>query len=447
MGPMNIPSRTFSGIINNCSNELSPLKNPWRALLRILACCNMCHIFPKIIGGEAMFNLQRLSSRRCSMPRAVVVNSSLRQHPLMYQCRTLAFAEPPRNSKKEDSEKPPSFFANAFKNPVFEKATEASAKAAEALSSTTGKATQAFSQTSAKATEAFSQTAGKATEAFSETSSKASEAFSQAKEKVFGKEEEKKVEAEAAPESPSRAAALKSTLASAVDVTKTFTSEIIQDVHGFINPEVRREQKRKELEKKRTPLYTEGDELPEGEEYSARTELMVQEAEKTSWEKAHEKIADTKAYKAAEEVVNKFKKTSIYEKSKELKNKVTEKREDFDEYLETTQNPVVIRARETLDAVMEPTDSAVAMDELYARDPDFSLIEFLEEMEHDVIPEFVHAWLSADTPFIEDLCEADALRTARGEFIARQTLGHYYDTTVMGIDNVSVRSFHLPEKF
>jgi hypothetical protein len=146
-----------------------------------------------------------------------------------------------------------------------------------------------------------------------------------------------------------------------------------------------------------------------------------------------------------EKIVDSVKQTKVFQKTQELKAKISEKREDFDEYVETTQNPMVLAAREAVDSITAPTDTSLALEEIHYMDPEFNLTEFLEELEYDMIPEVVKAYLKADTAYMETLCEGHALRAIMGEFIQRQTLGHRYDETILDISQVSVGLFYFFE--
>lgn len=148
-----------------------------------------------------------------------------------------------------------------------------------------------------------------------------------------------------------------------------------------------------------------------------------------------------KGYEKVEKVVESVRQTTIYKKSQEMKAKISEKREDFDEYVETTQNPMVLAAREAVDTITAPTDTSLALEEIHYMDPEFNLTEFLEEMEFEMIPKVVTAYLKADNAYMESLCEGHAVRAIMGEFIQRQTLGHVYDERILDISQVTVSLF------
>lgn len=137
--------------------------------------------------------------------------------------------------------------------------------------------------------------------------------------------------------------------------------------------------------------------------------------------------------------MDKVKETKVYEKAQELKVKLSEKREDLDEYLETTQNPTVLYAREKLDAISAPTEMQLALEELYDIDPTFSMVDFEAEMEYDMIPVVIQKYLAGDMRYLETICESNALRSLMGEFTQRQTLGHYYDDRILDISFVQLQ--------
>jgi import inner membrane translocase subunit TIM44 len=115
-------------------------------------------------------------------------------------------------------------------------------------------------------------------------------------------------------------------------------------------------------------------------------------------------------------------------------------REDLEEALETTQNPMVWKVRDAGDAMFGESEEAWAVGELLRVDPDFSVYDFAEHMQHYMLPVFLEGFLSGNAAMMECVCEGQAESLWQTNFKERTTKGEVPDTGVLDIDHLDVAS-------
>lgn len=166
---------------------------------------------------------------------------------------------------------------------------------------------------------------------------------------------------------------------------------------------------------------------------SGSTSLMNVEQPKSSWDKFKDRFRSTPVGKGVDEQLNKVKSSELYEKASGIKDRVEDKVEDWRDSYETSQNPIVWHIREVGDSVAGESDAAMAFTEIKRIYPDFTLPNFLEEMEYHMIPHFVTAYRQMDTKTVFSMVEGQAASGMRGMFIAREAQNAQLDDRILDL--------------
>jgi import inner membrane translocase subunit TIM44 len=152
----------------------------------------------------------------------------------------------------------------------------------------------------------------------------------------------------------------------------------------------------------------EAEALERGEDWapSEETAIMVQKAKQTAWEKRwgwfQEKTKNTEAYGRFQ----KLQASPFVLRSKEAV-------EDMRERWETSESPVVQRLQTMHESLTRESETAVAMKEIRARDPHFSMQRFMSRMK-DQVPPILSNYLKGDLEKLKELRVGDELLERMG---------------------------------
>jgi len=171
--------------------------------------------------------------------------------------------------------------------------------------------------------------------------------------------------------------------------------------------------------------------------FSTSTALVTVEEKITQWDRRighiKEKVFGSTAYRRYQKIQTKITgEGPVAEAGRKIKDKV----EDLKETFETSQHPLVWKVKDLQDSLLGETETGWALSELLRVDPHFSIISFLEQMEEEMIPDVVKAYLTADIPFIEQVCEGEALITLRAILKERRSKGHVWDDRILYLTNL-----------
>jgi len=233
---------------------------------------------------------------------------------------------------------------------------------------------------------------------------------------------------------------------------------------GDANEEAKGEEETAETEAK-AEAETEGDPKAETAETKAEmkeedveevdtdapttTALMTQEEVKTVWEKRLERFSDkVKSWKAYREVKKASRQlaqsdnpmiASAREKVKDAKDAM----EDAKEMWETSQHPLIWKAREVSDTVFGETEQGFVKGEIKRIDPGFSEEDFAKEMKSFMIPIVVNAFMSGDLDFLRTLSRGEAEANFHRAITQRKTLGEVYDNKLLSITYFDVQNYAM----
>lgn len=114
--------------------------------------------------------------------------------------------------------------------------------------------------------------------------------------------------------------------------------------------------------------------------------------------------------------------------------------EDLTDTYETSQHPVVWKAREIADATTGETETGWAIGELRRVDPGFDMNLFLEDMEEYMIPFVIEGFLRNDTKLLKQITEEQAAAVIFAVGREREVKGHTWDTRILDISNIDFLS-------
>eukprot|EP00457_Paulinella_chromatophora_P004234 gb/GEZN01004244.1/.p1 GENE.gb/GEZN01004244.1/~~gb/GEZN01004244.1/.p1 ORF type:complete len:604 (+),score=149.72 gb/GEZN01004244.1/:162-1814(+) len=180
----------------------------------------------------------------------------------------------------------------------------------------------------------------------------------------------------------------------------------------------------------------------EAEEYTGGSALVSVVAPETMWDKRinrlGEKFRSLRPLREWRTIKRKVSQSDniVTKKAREAKEMV----EDFKDIYETSQHPLVWKARDLQDTVMGESEMGWALGELIRQDEHFSIAEFQEEMEEYMIPLVTEAYLKGDELLLYSVCEKAAQHTVHASCKGRQTSGDIWDPRIFDIDQVQVEA-------
>ncbi|KAK7260945.1 hypothetical protein RIF29_27247 [Crotalaria pallida] len=175
--------------------------------------------------------------------------------------------------------------------------------------------------------------------------------------------------------------------------------------------------------RKRVPFASTG-------ETSTRTELLVVPSKQSWWSKKFDEIKDKVRGHPASKRIAKI--------SEPVTAKGQEIVEDLRDRYETSDNPIIHKIQDLNDSMFQETDAAVSYKEIRQRDPDFSLPEFVAEVQEAVKP-VLNAYLEGDDETLKKYCSPELIERFKAERMAYQSHGIFFDHKILHISDVDVR--------
>ncbi|CAI5524341.1 unnamed protein product [Closterium sp. Naga37s-1] len=124
---------------------------------------------------------------------------------------------------------------------------------------------------------------------------------------------------------------------------------------------------------------------------------------------------------------------------------VTKSKEVVDEMKdrwETSDSPVVHRIQDLNDSIFGETATAMAVKEIRRRDPDFSLSDFIHEVQEDVLP-VLNAYMHGDLAALKARCRKEVVERCRAERSAMLAQGLHAHHRILHHADVEVREVKL----
>ncbi|XP_065874114.1 mitochondrial import inner membrane translocase subunit TIM44-2-like [Euphorbia lathyris] len=112
--------------------------------------------------------------------------------------------------------------------------------------------------------------------------------------------------------------------------------------------------------------------------------------------------------------------------------------EDVRERWETSDSPVKDRILDFSDTIFQETDSAATIKEITRRDPSFSLMDFVAEVQEAVRP-VLNAYIKGDVETLKKYCTSEVITRCEAEHKAFQSHGIFFDNKILHISEVELR--------
>ncbi|PKU78917.1 mitochondrial import inner membrane translocase subunit TIM44-2 [Dendrobium catenatum] len=163
---------------------------------------------------------------------------------------------------------------------------------------------------------------------------------------------------------------------------------------------------------------------------SARTDIVIVPSKQSplgeKWETFKRKVQSHPIYKRVRGI------------SEPVVAKGQEIAEDVRETLETSDHPFVHKIIDLNEAVFGENATALSFKEIRRRDPTFSLPEFVQEVQEMIRP-VLTAYYKGDIETLKKTCSSEVIERCKGERMAYESQGIYFDNKILHISEVDVR--------
>ncbi|CAK7346399.1 unnamed protein product [Dovyalis caffra] len=103
--------------------------------------------------------------------------------------------------------------------------------------------------------------------------------------------------------------------------------------------------------------------------------------------------------------------------------------EDMRERWETSDSPIVHKIQDVGDSIFQESDAAASIKEIRRRDPSFSLMDFVSEVQEATRP-VLHAYMKGDVETLKKYCTPEVINRCEAEHKAFQAHGIFFDNKV-----------------
>ncbi|KDP26532.1 hypothetical protein JCGZ_17690 [Jatropha curcas] len=165
-------------------------------------------------------------------------------------------------------------------------------------------------------------------------------------------------------------------------------------------------------------------------ETSTRTDIAVLPSKQSRWSKKWEAVREKMQGHPV------FKRFAGF--SEPVVTKSHEIAEDMRERWETSDNPIVHKIQDVSDTIFQETDAASSLKEIRRRDPSFSLVDFVAEVQEAVRP-VLNAYIKGDLETLKKYCSPEVVSRCEAEHKAFQSHGIYFENKILHISEVEVR--------
>uniref|UniRef100_A0A7N0VHG8 Tim44-like domain-containing protein n=1 Tax=Kalanchoe fedtschenkoi TaxID=63787 RepID=A0A7N0VHG8_KALFE len=166
---------------------------------------------------------------------------------------------------------------------------------------------------------------------------------------------------------------------------------------------------------------------PSTVERSTRTDVVLVPSKQSrlskKWEAIKEKMRSHPLFKRVSE--------PVVTKSQEIV-------EDLRDTWETSDHPVVHKIQDLNETIFGETHAAISFKEIRRRDPNFSLPDFVAEVQ-DVIKPVLIAYMKGDAETLKKYCSSEVIERCKAEHKAYQSQGIFFDNKILHISEVEVR--------
>jgi hypothetical protein len=184
--------------------------------------------------------------------------------------------------------------------------------------------------------------------------------------------------------------------------------------------------------------------------YGRDDEMIMVDEEESSWQRIKDRLTATPIIQdilgAGSEGVRTFAKTDAGKQARKRLRKGRNKVEDLQEQWETSQNPYVFAVASAYDEMFAETPEGQAIKELRRLDNDFVLDEWLLDVEDDIAPLMLEAYITGNEKLMDGIC-ADTCKAMVGAAISdRKQNGFVLDPTILDIRGANLMAARPLEK-
>ncbi|KAL3613857.1 hypothetical protein CASFOL_041931 [Castilleja foliolosa] len=165
-------------------------------------------------------------------------------------------------------------------------------------------------------------------------------------------------------------------------------------------------------------------------EKSTRTDVAVLPSNQSAWSKKWDAFKDKMRGHPVFKRVSGFSEPVI-EKSQEIAD-------DMRDRWETSDHPVVHKIQDISDTVLGESDTAMSFKEIRRRDPNFSLPEFVADIQ-EVVKPVLKAYFKGDIEVLKKYCAKSVIERCKAEHNAFAKQGIFIDNKILHISDVEVR--------
>eukprot|EP00177_Eucheuma_denticulatum_P002636 GFKZ01004726.1.p1 GENE.GFKZ01004726.1~~GFKZ01004726.1.p1 ORF type:complete len:390 (-),score=77.63 GFKZ01004726.1:1476-2645(-) len=120
-------------------------------------------------------------------------------------------------------------------------------------------------------------------------------------------------------------------------------------------------------------------------------------------------------------------------------------KERIAERIDESDNPVINLFRNIYDRIFAENEMGMVVREIREEDPSFRISEFLREVETDLIPTILGAYLAGDRNVLEAKCTEEAYAMLNASIRERDTEGIVMDTNILDVGNVELTAGRVLE--
>lgn len=120
-------------------------------------------------------------------------------------------------------------------------------------------------------------------------------------------------------------------------------------------------------------------------------------------------------------------------------------KERIAERIDESDNPVINLFRNIYDRLFAENEMGMVVREIREEDPSFRISEFLREVEAELIPTILGAYLAGDRKVLEGKCTEEAYAMLNASIRERDTEGIVMDTNILDVGNVELTAGRVLE--
>lgn len=169
------------------------------------------------------------------------------------------------------------------------------------------------------------------------------------------------------------------------------------------------------------------------------TAVVHVEEQRGAWEQFGDTLRDTPILKGLFGFGAKLGETEAAKRARNVA-------EDAREAWETSQNPWVYSAYSAWESVFAETEMGETIRELRKLDPSFTFENMLVELEEEIVPDVLKAYLRGDVATLDKWCSEAAAAAVKASINQRNAAGRKMDDNILSIDHMQVAAAKVVDK-